>query len=107
MIGTRTGNGSSAESEKRSDESGTAMSERRKNPVPSRRLGDVQNTINGQVNKEETVQHVRENFLDLPNLVRSIQRAEGNIDCFQRLDSCEETSCCWRPYCLDKPGGIL
>jgi hypothetical protein len=106
-MGTRTGDGSPAESEKWSYESGTTMSERREDSVPSRRLGDVQTVINGQLNKEETVQHVRESFLDLPNLVRSIQRAEGNIDCFQRLDSCEETSCCWRPYCLDKPSGIL
>ncbi len=40
-------------------------------------------------------------FLDLNQLVRSIQRAEGNPDCFGRSNGfCDRTECAWRPYCL-------
>ena len=43
----------------------------------------------------------RRNFLDLTALVRSIQRAEGNIDCFRVKDDCSQLDCSWRSYCLD------
>jgi hypothetical protein len=34
-------------------------------------------------------------------LIRSIQRLEGNPDCFgTERDSCEQTLCAWREYCL-------
>jgi hypothetical protein len=34
-------------------------------------------------------------------LIRSIQRLEGNPDCFGTAgDSCEQTLCAWREYCL-------
>ena len=40
-------------------------------------------------------------FLDIKNLIRSVQRAEGNPDCFGRGQaSCDQTECAWRPYCL-------
>jgi hypothetical protein len=43
----------------------------------------------------------RRNFVDLIALVRSLQRAEGNPDCFRRSgDSCEQGDCAWRSYCL-------
>lgn len=42
----------------------------------------------------------RQNYLDLAGLIRSIQRAEGNIDCFQRKDDCDRQDCSWRSYCL-------
>lgn len=45
--------------------------------------------------------HKRQNYLDLAGLIRSIQRAEGNIDCFQRKDDCDRQDCSWRSYCLD------
>jgi hypothetical protein len=33
-------------------------------------------------------------------LIRSIQRLEGNPDCFGTVDnSCERTGCAWREYC--------
>ncbi len=47
--------------------------------------------------------HVREDFLDPVQLLRSIQRAEGNPDCFRRRDICEEFECAWRPYCISDP----
>jgi len=41
-----------------------------------------------------------ENFCDLTRLIRSIQRLEGNPDCFGTVDnSCERTGCAWREYC--------
>jgi hypothetical protein len=45
--------------------------------------------------------HNKQNYLDLAGLIRSIQRAEGNIDCFQRKDDCDRQDCSWRSYCLD------
>ena len=45
----------------------------------------------------------RKNFLNLPRLIRSIQRAEGNIDCFGRRDDCDVLDCAWRAYCLNSP----
>lgn len=47
--------------------------------------------------------HVQESHLDLVELIRSIQRAEGNRDCFLREDSCDEMECAWRPYCHKNP----
>lgn len=40
-------------------------------------------------------------------MIRSIQRAEGNQDCFGatwRFD-CQQFDCCWRPDCLTKTPG--
>jgi hypothetical protein len=35
------------------------------------------------------------------DLVRSIQRAEGNFDCFGKAKgSCDQTACCWRSDCI-------
>lgn len=34
-------------------------------------------------------------------LVKNIQRSEGNPDCFgSALDNCSQLSCCWRADCL-------
>lgn len=41
------------------------------------------------------------NFLDVTALIRSIQRAEGNIDCFRRAEGyCERMDCAWYVYCI-------
>ena len=43
-------------------------------------------------------------LVDITALIRSLQRAEGNPDCFRRGKSeCPRTDCAWRAYCL--PGG--
>ena len=48
----------------------------------------------------------KENYLDIPALVRSIQRAEGEPDCFRRPKGvCKQLDCKWRRYCLED--GIL
>lgn len=35
-------------------------------------------------------------------LIRKIQREEGNTPCFQmNMKSCDQQNCCWRIDCLD------
>ena len=47
---------------------------------------------------------MRNDLFDLTNLIRSIQRAEGNPDCFGRAQShCDRLDCAWRQYCLKTP----
>ena len=44
----------------------------------------------------------KKDFLDVTKLIRSIQRAEGNPDCFRRAqDYCDQLGCAWRLYCLE------
>ena len=46
-------------------------------------------------------------FLDVAELIRSIQRAEDNPDCFRRAHGhCDRLDCAWRRYCLEKPQGV-
>jgi hypothetical protein len=48
---------------------------------------------------------LRKDFVDTTNLVRSIQRAEGNPDCFGKAENyCDRLDCSWRPYCLREEG---
>lgn len=52
--------------------------------------------------------NAKNDFLDITTLIRSIQRAEGNPDCFLKGDEdCEQLHCAWRLYCLgrDKTSG--
>lgn len=35
------------------------------------------------------------------DLIKNIQKKEGNFDCFgTAIGSCSESSCCWRSECL-------
>ncbi|UCF85377.1 MAG: hypothetical protein JSV50_06995 [Desulfobacteraceae bacterium] len=44
----------------------------------------------------------KKHFLDMTALIRSIQRAEGNVDCFQREQTnCDQVDCAWHSYCLE------
>jgi len=38
------------------------------------------------------------------NIIRLIQRAEGNVDCFgtARAEECCQYNCAWYPHCQDK-----
>ncbi len=39
--------------------------------------------------------------LALADLVRAVQRAEGNFDCFgTAVEGCDQDGCCWRAVCL-------
>ncbi len=45
----------------------------------------------------------KRNFLDMTALIRSIQRAEGNPDCFMKgKDDCDRLDCSWRLYCFGR-----
>lgn len=45
----------------------------------------------------------KDNYLDINKLVRSIQRAENNVDCFRKGNKdCKQVDCAWREYCLDE-----
>jgi len=45
----------------------------------------------------------KRDFLDMTALIRSIQRAEGNPDCFMTGDDdCDRLDCVWRLYCLGR-----
>jgi hypothetical protein len=45
-------------------------------------------------------------YVDLVNLIRSIQRAEGNLDCYRTgRQQCDRMNCAWRDHCLKAPGG--
>jgi len=38
-----------------------------------------------------------------PELIRSIQKAEGNFDCFgSTVDYCDQRQCCFRSLCLSQ-----
>lgn len=44
----------------------------------------------------------RKSYLDIATLIRSIQRAEGNLDCFQMgMIDCDQVDCKWRSFCLE------
>lgn len=41
------------------------------------------------------------NFPDIAHLIRSVQRIEGNPDCFGKSDgNCDRLDCAWRELCL-------
>jgi hypothetical protein len=43
----------------------------------------------------------QKNFLDVSTLIRSIQRAEGQTDCFKMgMVDCDHMDCKWRAFCL-------
>ena len=45
----------------------------------------------------------KKSFLDITTLIRSIQRAEGNPDCFQKgIVDCDQFGCKWRSFCLEE-----
>ena len=41
-------------------------------------------------------------LVDITALIRSVQRSEGDLDCFDKSEGkCEQLDCAWRPYCLE------
>ena len=50
----------------------------------------------------------KNSFLDMTELIRSVQRAEGNPDCFDTAQGyCDQVNCAWRCYCLEKSQQLL
>lgn len=61
----------------------------------------VMSTMNSPGSSNRIMENSRQNFVDITALIRSVQRMEGNIDCFRRGESdCKQLDCSWRPYCL-------
>ena len=47
-------------------------------------------------------QYIENDAIDIRALIRSIQRAEGNTDCFQMgMIDCDQVDCKWRAFCLE------
>ena len=45
----------------------------------------------------------KSNYVDLTNLIRSMQRLEKNPDCFRTANGhYDRLDCAWRDYCLEK-----
>lgn len=48
----------------------------------------------------------KKDFLDVTEFIRSIQRSEGESDCFRQPEGdCDRLDCSWRKYCLEEPKG--
>ena len=46
----------------------------------------------------------KEKTPDLTHLIRSMQRLEGNPDCFRKEgEHCERRDCTWQQYCMKEP----
>ena len=44
----------------------------------------------------------QKNLVNITDLIRSVQRTEGNPDCFRKNSrGCDDLECEWRPYCID------
>ena len=44
-------------------------------------------------------------IVDITALIRSVQRVEGNPDCFKKSRGrCKDLHCEWRTYCLEDSG---
>jgi hypothetical protein len=52
------------------------------------------------VAKQHGIKTLRRNKIEL---IRAIQRAEGNFDCFGTAydDTCDQAACLWRSDCFD------
>lgn len=37
--------------------------------------------------------------LKINEIISAIQIAEGNTDCFQKIENCQVMECCWRERC--------
>lgn len=58
------------------------------------RLTDIEKKARG-LGLKDTWKHSKK------NLIKTIQRAEGNFDCFGTAqDSCNQLACCWKEDCI-------
>jgi hypothetical protein len=58
------------------------------------RLSEIEKKAR-QVNIKDTWKYSKK------DLIKSIQRAEGNFDCFGTAqNNCNQTVCCWRNDCI-------
>ena len=54
-----------------------------------------------EIRKKAKSLGVKTSKIKKADLIRKIQKAEGNVDCFGSADDfCDQQSCCWRDDCL-------
>ncbi len=55
-----------------------------------------------EIKKMAKGMHINTYRLKKPDIIRAIQRAENNLDCFGtlRIDDCDEVTCLWRQDCI-------
>jgi hypothetical protein len=52
---------------------------------------------------EATAMNNENRHVDITAMIRSLQRTEGQSDCFRRgISECGEIKCTWRQYCVSK-----
>lgn len=45
----------------------------------------------------------RQQYVNVTDMIRSLQRTEGLSDCFRRgLADCDQRECAWREYCIEE-----
>ena len=70
--------------------------------------GETSSIVRHSETRISMVNAVVEDFCDLARLIRSLQRLEGQPECFGTgQPSCEGTCCAWREYCLKAEGGTV
>lgn len=58
-------------------------------------------------NTSITIQRDRR-YVDITAMIRSLQRTEGNTDCFRRGQAdCDQLECAWRQYCLGSAKSVF
>ena len=72
------------------------MADKNNTDIHTKPIKTAKTSISDKVKKNN-------NYLDINELVRSIQRAENNVDCFRKgHNDCDQFDCAWREYCLDE-----
>lgn len=67
-------------------------------PANQEKTEKISTETSGKINKNAE----KKGFLDITALIRSIQRADGQTDCFQKgMIDCDQLDCKWRPFCLE------
>ena len=67
-------------------------------------IGEIINKPGAITITDKKGSRLQDNPVDLRHLIRSVQRLEGNPDCFQTAkEHCDQKGCVWRVYCLEEP----
>lgn len=67
-------------------------------PGKQKNAETISTEASGKINRDAE----KKSFLDITALIRSIQRADGQTDCFQKgMIDCDQLDCKWRPFCLE------
>ncbi len=80
------------------------MADQTKNKdIPTREVDGSLRSTNGIPESNAMKTREKNRHVDIIAMVRSLQRTEGQSDCFRRgISECDELKCTWRQYCLSK-----